>query len=715
MNKLIRSGFLMAIMCKAFAGQPAMAQDTQRWIGPADSPQSIATSWFDERNWVNLTPPTGGDTALLGWDPSFNTDQSTLVYFGDFRQIGGNPLVQGGAAVVDDLQIQSGNFIFDMRSFNVSGGQAGSLSTTNLRVGTTVESTGLPGTASLRIQGGDVSTGLLSVGFDNESTGHFILDGVNMNSVQGGFFDNGTADIINGGVLESGSSGSVASIGGGGGTATATVDGPGSRWSVLGNQVWLAHSPNSNGGSGTLNVFNGAQFDSLNAVLLGSSIDGAGGTGHVAVSGLNSTMTIAPTASLILHGQSSVFVSNGGRLEAGGYFDNHSGSSATVSGSGSILALGSNMLVGREGSGIMRVDLGADVSARFATAGDSGTGNGRIEVDGTGSTLTVDARVNNPSGELSIGRSGFGVLAVTNGGSVNARFANAGAFSTGNGRIEVDGTGSTLTVSDAQAVNPSGELSIGRDGFGVLAVTNGGSVNARFANAGVFSNGNGLIQIAGAGSQLNIDEFLVVGSELGLGRIEAINGGVVNVGVASTGGSIFVDDGDELFIDQTSTAIVGHGTSQMGSLVIGAVGQLVGTGTITGDVVNEAGFIGAGFSPGTLTINGNLSLLSDAFMITEIGLFSDSINVSGNALLGGTLQVSDLGDIVVLPGDKFAFLTATSITGSFGNFIDTTSYGFEISINGGTASLVATVPSPGAASFCGTCAIGGLIRRRRRS
>ena len=109
-------------------------------------------------------------------------------------------------------------------------------------------------------------------------------------------------------------------------------------------------------------------------------------------------------------------------------------------------------------------------------------------------------------------------------------------------------------------------------------------------------------------------------------------------------------------------------------------GTISGTGTITGNVSNSGATVRPGNSPGTLTIDGNYTHGPDATLVIEIApapgsgpddFVFDLLDITGNATLtGGTLEV------VLLPGNydipmltEFDFLTASSITGAFSNYI----------------------------------------------
>ena len=83
---------------------------------------------------------------------------------------------------------------------------------------------------------------------------------------------------------------------------------------------------------------------------------------------------------------------------------------------------------------------------------------------------------------------------------------------------------------------------------------------------------------------------------------------------------------------------------------VNAGATLGGLGTIAGSVtVANGGSVSPGSSPGTLTV-GSLALSSGSFLNYELGLpnlfnnaGSDRIDVTGNLILDGTLNVSNSG------------------------------------------------------------------------
>jgi hypothetical protein len=98
-------------------------------------------------------------------------------------------------------------------------------------------------------------------------------------------------------------------------------------------------------------------------------------------------------------------------------------------------------------------------------------------------------------------------------------------------------------------------------------------------------------------------------------------------------------------------------------------GTLYGKGFINGEVVTN-GVVGAGNSPGVLTITGSFTQTSEGTIETEIaGPTVDSeydrLVVNGAATLAGNLDLALLDGYIATPYTPFTIITATSISGIF--------------------------------------------------
>jgi len=261
-------------------------------------------------------------------------------------------------------------------------------------------------------------------------------------------------------------------------------------------------------------------------------------------------------------------------------------------------------VAGDDGIGTLRIEQGARLTSRvdgdfqhirIGTVNSVGA-NGTVTVDGTGSFLgaygsTATIRLGQ---SFTPGAVGAGTLNVENSASVGSIFFEAGFGSGGVADLNVDGAGSLLHLSDtfadgaAAPINPL--LRLGTDnGFGNLDVTDGAEVRIEstagvtgfpglwigtddgegnvFVNTGGTINlsgsgtgdsgvldvgrngGNGLLRILDAGSTVNVQGGVQVGSGSGaIGDLEVTVGGVLNL-IAGTGDPdsslrIGVDGGD---------------------------------------------------------------------------------------------------------------------------------------------------------------------------
>ncbi len=659
-----------------------LAESIQRWEGPANAPETVVAGWHDDRNWRNFTAPVAGNSALLGWDASFNTDPPTYVYLGDYRPLSGGPVIAGGPVSLIDLKFESGAFVVDGRSFNVVGGGSGSLAGSFFGVGQTLTSTGLPGSADLRLVHTPIHFGIGGIGSQPGTSGTLLLDGVET-----------TLDFANHVVVGNQGDGEVHVVDGAAMTAPwlhlAEFDQTlGSVQLHSGSFVGLGEHLNLGvRGLGVLEIHSGASLMNQGWTRAG---DWPGGHGRIVVSGSGSTMDTT-WLELGAQGTGSLNVGDGGELHLSEFL-----SVAAFQGSlgdaylsdNSTLTVGTGLIVGRNGSGSLAADDGSSVRAKFCFVGDLADGWGSLGLVGNGTILTVaDDDPTHPSGELSIGRLGNGSLNVADGAEATARYVNVGAFSSGDGTVVVGGPGSLLRAIDDRGGTACAELSIGRNGTGRCDILAGGAVTACFGNAGIFNGGEGHLLISGSGSQCVIDQSFTVGAPGpnggGLGTVEARESGHMSIG-----GGLWLGNGSEVTVDASASITTGDASFQAGQLVVGPGGGLFGVGKVSGDVAVDGGYVAPGYPIGDLEISGDLSMVGGTFGV-ELGAGSDRILVSGHAQLGGTLRVDLAGDLNVRTGDEFVVVSATTVSGTFDSLLDLTPYELDIVIAGGTVKLVA--------------------------
>jgi len=229
----------------------------------------------------------------------------------------------------------------------------------------------------------------------------------------------------------------------------------------------------------------------------------------------------------------------------------------------------------------------------------------------------------------------------TGSAGINSGAVNAATGGSTNATITVTGAGSTLNTHGlilGDWFDPGSNVS--------LTISNGGTVNVTTVSGagsgvGIGASGTGLITVTGAGSQLNIAPItsgIVAGKEVAIGGYG--NGALLvdqSASVNAAGVNVLVSGG----VLGTQTTYPGVVTVRNGailtaaSLTINPNGTLNGDGTVAANVILSGGTISPGNSPGTLTINGNLTTTSGTFDLELASAsLTDHINVSGNVTIG---------------------------------------------------------------------------------
>ncbi len=230
------------------------------------------------------------------------------------------------------------------------------------------------------------------------------------------------------------------------------------------------------------------------------------------------------------------------------------------------------------------------------------TNNGQTVINGV-IRSTVNGILNNN-----------GTININAGGALNIRGLNvtnaAGATITNNGTI-------SLTNQPTATLNNNG------------TINNNANINLSIANSTLNNN---------AGATLNNN----LGGTIGL---TGNNTSLINPGTITNNG----------VINRTGTGNVLNHT-----------GLMQGTGTISGEFINNGTFSPAGSGTiGTFNITGNFT--NNGTIIVDIGPgnTSDQINVGNAATLGGTLMVEDIINTGTFDSGMFTIVTATTISGTF--------------------------------------------------
>jgi hypothetical protein len=289
--------------------------------------------------------------------------------------------------------------------------------------------------------------------------------------------------------------------------------------------------------------------------------------------------------------------------------------------------------------------------------------------------------------ELIVGRDGKGTMTVDNLGLAQIRSLEIGNDPNNSDRIGSIGNG-TVTVKDGGTLVVSNEVTVGGSGTGLLAIA-GGSLSPDGPGALMEVNQGGEVDVGNVGTAnlssvdvnpgglffviggvVNANHALIFGGEFRLlfsGDLLKISSGLI---VSASG---VLDSGSEGQVN------IGEGSGANGKVRVGPNGILSGDGTIVAPVIETAGgditqFTGGqiipGNSPGTLTLQGDFTQEFGSSLVMEVaGLAAgefDILHVTGDATLGGTLEMLFPGAYLPKAGDSFQILQVDgTISGDF--------------------------------------------------
>ncbi|MDQ0317513.1 autotransporter-associated beta strand repeat-containing protein [Amorphus orientalis] len=639
---------------------------------------------------------------------------------------GGALQLSTNATVDNAIMLGAGNGTIDTATTSptLSGAIGGSGNLTKISAGTlTLSGTNTySGTTS-------IAGGTLAVASDsNLGAGTVRLNGTTLRLDGSGTFDN-TVTLQSGGGTISVATGLFPTLSGSVGGTTLTKAGAGTlslsgsntygSTEIIGGTVRVTSDGNL--GSGMITLNGGALQLGADTTFDNDMTLGAG-------SGTIDTANASPTASGVIGGSGGLIKVSAGTLTLSGA-NTYSGTTTITDGT---LAVASDSNLGTGAIVLAGGYLGLTGATTIDNAVSAGSGGGVSVAGGVSATLSGVV-----SGTGALTKTGAGTLALTgtnthSGGTAisSGTLAVASQASLGAGNLSFSGgtlaVASSTTIGNDVGITSSATVDIGSG----LTTTLSGMVSG--ASASLRKTGSGTLVLSGSnshGSTLVQAGRLQIASDANLGGLEVIlNGGSLAltgtttvdnaISFTGSGGGISIADGlaatfsgalsgssafgktgtGTLALSGTSTGYAGAATVSGGilqvdgtlggassSLQVASGGTLAGTGTVGGGViVQSGGTLSPGASPGTLTLNGDLTLSSGSTTVFELNTpnvsgsaTNDFVSVGGNLTLGGTLTASVgsagyyyLFDYGGQFGGSFDTVTVSGVPGSV-NTVDT--------------------------------------------
>ena len=446
---------------------------------------------------------------------------------------------------------------------------------------------------------------------------------------------------------------------------TINLTGPGSQLNTSGNQDEIVVGDR---GTGMLNVTAGAVVNSQRMFL---GMD-ATATGTVTVDGAGSAINlIGPNVFDPIQNDPALWVGNRGN----GTMTVRNNAQVNITGAAAHLFVGdAYAAVGLGHTGIMTIQSGADVTVTNTDLlqqrgtidiGNQQFGNGTLTVTGVGSTLTAAGS----SPFINVGNRGIGVMNVQAGAVVKSLGMGLGDQSGSNGRLNIDGAGSKVVLSNDTHSGAfwgntyGGFLGVGQSNgsYGRADITNGGVLEIRNTLSsqqapGMTIGGDqgsvGILNVSGATSVLNVSmtgatgvgnygPFINIGRK-GDGTMTVSNGAQVN----ESGQSLFMqvsrgnNDGE---VGAPARATLSELFVQSGADInlTASNGSYYGGGLVIGNKTN---------ANGRVTIDGNgssINISSDNTGNTSAKTAFFTVGNDGQ----GELVIQNGGDLVLDGGD----------------------------------------------------------------
>jgi hypothetical protein len=327
-----------------------------------------------------------------------------------------------------------------------------------------------------------------------------------------------------------------------------------------------------------------------------------------------------------------------------------------------------------------------NIAGKYTVGGGSATGPGFIQVLSPGSlTVTGTPSVD----KLQVNS---GTLTTAAGAVLQVGAFNLAGTLTGPGTVNVTGPFNWFggTMTGGGITNLTGTASVSGGGFNKLdarTLNNAGTATVGIGSSLTISGSGVWNNLAGATFVLpdssRIDTFAPTSAAFnnaGLLRRDFPPGfAIISVPVNNTG-TIDVEQGGLQFaagLVQTAGTTIVWANSQLlllgstGAQILG--GELTGTGTVIGSVLNAATVRPGTGGPGILTVNGRYTQTASGVLAIDLagttpGTGYARLAVGTLATPGGTLAVSTVGGYLPNFGDTFDVVTFGSETGNFDTY-----------------------------------------------
>ncbi|MBC8106732.1 MAG: PEP-CTERM sorting domain-containing protein [Anaerolineae bacterium] len=436
-------------------------------------------------------------------------------------------------------------------------------------------------------------------------------------------------------------------------------------------------------GFGTLNINNGGAFSAKQCSIAA----GAGAAGSVLVSGAGSIFSTNGVNGCIIGNAgagSFALAPNTSASTTGVTLANLPASSGIASINNASWTNSSGLNIGNFGGATLNLSHGTLTTDQLSLGNEAGS---------LGVATLAFSSVINCSSSLAVASLGNATVTIDSASTMTAGTAVVAAGSASQGELNINATGSSLSVSGMLTV-------AGSDGSnGAVNITNGGSLSTGGANVAPSTGSIGTVNLNGAGSRWTCNGPLRVGGNgvmFGSGTVSigpgasltvaaaeslhlyltgAVNltGGTLSVGSINYAGGLFNFSAGTLIFTGSNFAIAAN--TALGQTVDLGAGKTV---TVTGAATIAQGAMlrtsGGNFSAGSLINSGEILLSSQSSLLSAP--IANSGLIHGDGRISGALTNSSGGEVRASSGQRIAFqndIAGNSNSGSitlFGGIVE---------------------------------------------